>query len=170
MDFSTGAQNKAARDWSLTLTWAAPYFTGILEWPEEHQITDRVHATNTYVYEGTISSTWLAHLPLKEVLHWEVGQSYRQMAVWKGCTTSREGGLDPVWAEGFGLVLMAESREMGGSERKICNKGGGGLWDGFVDKGTGEWIWWPAFNHWIPRKWQERSDSHMLCPLTVTGA
>lgn len=70
---SAEAQNEAARDWSLTLTSAVSYFTGILEWPEGHQVTDRAHATNTYVYVGTTSSIWLAHLPLKDtkVLYWE---------------------------------------------------------------------------------------------------
>lgn len=72
-----------------------PYFTGILEWTEEHRMTDRAHATNTHVYVGPTSSIWLARLSLKDtkVLPWEVGQSYRQMAVWKGCMTSREGAL-----------------------------------------------------------------------------
>lgn len=76
------------------LTSAAPYFRGILEWPEERQITDRAHAKITFVYIGTTSSIWSADLPLNDtkVLHWEVGQSYRPMAVWKGA----QGALGPV--------------------------------------------------------------------------
>lgn len=90
---SAGAQNKASRAWSLMLTSAATYFRGILEWPEECQITDKAHVKNTYVYIGTTSSIWSADVPLKDIkqLHWEVGQSYRQVAVWKGTQLPEKG-------------------------------------------------------------------------------
>lgn len=97
---SAGARKRAAGDWSLMLTSANSYSAvvyRVLGWPAyRHTGLQREHTQLTHMCRGTASSTWSANLPFKDtkvlgLLQEEVGQSYRQMAVWTRHAASREG-------------------------------------------------------------------------------